>query len=58
MADSLPERQVWLIERQLNDPIADHFGDFFQTPLRFEQKGFRLIRGHAGKKLLEAVADE
>jgi len=28
-----------------------------QTHFGFEQKGFRLIRAHAGKELLEAVAD-
>jgi hypothetical protein len=58
MANGLPERQVCLIQRQLNDPVADHIGDLVPDPLRFEQKGFRLIRGQAGKKLLEAVADE
>jgi hypothetical protein len=59
MADGLPERQVWLIQRQLNDPVADHIGDdLVPDPLRFEQMGFRLIRGHAGKKRLEAVAVE
>jgi hypothetical protein len=50
-------RQVWLMQRQLNDPGADDTG-VVPDPLRFEQKGFRLKRGHAGKKLLETVADE
>jgi hypothetical protein len=50
-------RQVWLIQRQLNDPGADDIG-VVADPLRFEQKGFRLLRGHAGKKLLETVADK
>ena len=49
-------RQVWLIPRQLNDPAAGDIGDPVPDPLRFEQKGFWLIRGHAGKKLSEAVA--
>jgi hypothetical protein len=33
-------------------------GILFRTYFRLNKKGFRLMRGHAGEKLLEAVADE
>jgi hypothetical protein len=54
----LSRNATGLAHPELNDPVAHDVGDLVPDPLRFEQKEFRLIRGHAGKKLLEAVADE
>jgi hypothetical protein len=50
-------RQVWLILCQLNDPAAGDIGDLVPDSLRFEKKDSINTR-HAGKKLLEAVADQ